>query len=95
MKYDVHIYAVYRVKVANVEATDQKQACLNALAQTDLDFSIPAPRGVRIVEYADEVNGFLVDEVGDEEYKNSRYYNAALEEDPPNGSRTAESTDPQ
>lgn len=67
--YRVHLYAVVRVPVEVPSASSQLNAIEKAEASVDLcrEFT----RG----EYADEVVGALVDEVGDsDEYLNSRNY---------------------
>jgi hypothetical protein len=70
MKYDVHIYAVVRVKIEAVEADSQVAAIQEAQKGLDLE------EAVRSGEYAEEITGFLVDEVGDENYSQSRAYQA-------------------
>jgi len=72
MKYDVHIYATVRVKVCGVEADSQAEAIKKAEAQTDLYDTLGEPG--HGTEYAEEITGFLVDEDGDTEYHNTRYY---------------------
>ena len=66
MLYDVHIYAVVRVKVPNVEAESHLDAINKAETVTDLHALLP--------NYAEEINGYLVDEHGDEERTKSHYY---------------------
>jgi hypothetical protein len=53
-QFDVHIYAVYRVKVCGVEADSPEAAAKYACDHTDLHTATP-------VEYAEEIQGFLVD----------------------------------
>lgn len=85
-KYDVHHYMVVRVKVQNVEAPDQ----LTAIARSEDDayeFARSSlegrgthwDRGVINYEFAEESVGALVDEVGDEEYINSVFYDLSKE----------------
>ena len=76
MKYDVHIFAVVRVKVEDVEADSQEEACKKAEQKTDLYrlFESFSPACRCDMEYAEEIQHFLVDEVGDTEYDNSRRY---------------------
>jgi hypothetical protein len=72
MKYRVHVYATYRLPV-EVEAESQAEAMTKAQESFDGN---KFNRG-DIFEYADEITAFLVDEKGDEEYANSRAYDAA------------------
>ncbi len=76
-RFHVHVYAVIRVKVAIV-AVDQPAA----MAAAD---AIALDRGLAVrltptcpqmieAEYADEVTGYLVDEIGDEDFLRSRSY---------------------
>ena len=73
--YDVHVYAVVRVKVPDVAATSQQEACLNAMNSLDLDTVFPARKlpGGLVSEYADDITGFLVDEHGDEYHEKSQW----------------------
>lgn len=87
MKYFVHRYDVVRVKVA-VEADDQKRAMIAADEYLALNHPLinkyshmegdqyPAPKWLEI-EGAEEITGYLVDEVGDEEYSKTRSYDSA------------------
>ena len=72
-KYNVHLYAVVRVDISNVEAKSQQAALRKAEAETDLHTLLDAPEAV---EYGEEIIGYLVDEVGDVEFRKSRNYNA-------------------
>lgn len=70
MKYRVHVYRVVRVPIS-IEASSQEEAIEAATKQlTEHSF-----RG-QDVEDAEEITGYLVDEAGDEEYANSRTYDA-------------------
>ncbi len=76
MKYNVSIFAIVRVKVVDVEADNQKGAIEEAEKSIDL-YSMFVRIGddkVEYVEYADDIDGFVVDEVGDEEYAKSGHY---------------------
>lgn len=66
--YRVHLYSVVRVPVDVPSATSQLDAITKAEALVDLNRDFI--RG----DFADEVVGVLVDEVGDEEYVNTRNY---------------------
>ena len=81
-KYHVHIYPVVRVLVRDVEAESQEEACKKAEAMVDLDhcfYNVHSLRpGGQVLagEYADAVDGFLVDEDGDAEHAKSTFYDA-------------------
>lgn len=75
--YRVHIYAVARVPVT-VEADTQRGAVKKANQEVDLD-RLFYPVGE--CEYAEEITGYLVDEVGDTEYKRSMWYDREGEPD--------------
>jgi hypothetical protein len=69
MKYDVYIYAIVRVKAAGVEASTQRQAIDKAEKSIDLHALFNPRRyflfsGVETVEYADDIDGYLVEEQG-------------------------------
>jgi len=86
MRYNVHVYAVVRIKVA-VHANDHQEAMEAAddiLARNadllqwykvppELEASIQAPM-ILHCESAEETVGYLVDEDGDDEHENSRFY---------------------
>lgn len=75
-KYDVHIYAVVRVKVSGVEADNMPEAIESAVEQADIDELFPHrvyPWGVE-TEDAEEIVGYLVDVVGDGEHSMTTYY---------------------
>lgn len=75
MKHTVFIYAIVVVKVPNIEAESQLEAMkkadlidLNFLSDTD------HPKDVEYVEYADDIDGFLVDEDNDPGFEKSTWY---------------------
>lgn len=82
--FDVHLYALVRVKISEVRAADQTAAIRAAMDAVSLDDvfnrTYAAPRlanahgVVTAVEYADEVQYALVDERGDDEYERSRAF---------------------
>ncbi len=78
MKYDVHIFAVVRVKVAGIDAGGQTEAIVKAEDSVDLYrlFENRGAFGVETTEFADEISLYLVDEVGDSTYERSCYYAA-------------------
>jgi hypothetical protein len=67
MKYRVHIYAVVRVPV-EVEAKSQQGAIQKAVRYTDLEYDFKQG------EYADDIESFVVDEIGDKDYLNTKSY---------------------
>jgi hypothetical protein len=83
MKYKVHLFAVVRVRIDNIEATSQLEAIKKAENDTDLyrQFLWESRGGeggtdpyVNHTEWADEISHVLVDEEGDEEYEQSGWY---------------------
>lgn len=70
MKYNVHLYAVVRVKIEDIEAGSQTEA----IEKAEERFYADPDQLIRVAEYADEVEAALVDEQGDPEYLNSRHY---------------------
>lgn len=83
MKYDVHIFAVVRVKVSNVKAVSYADALAKAEGKVDLyqlfDSKMQARHvsecGAAETEFADELSdrlAYLVDRVGDNTYRHSR-----------------------
>ena len=78
MKHTVHLYALVRVPVSDVEADSHAEAVSKASRMVDLDevFRDLASHATRLnaIEYADEISHVLVDEDGDSEYDRSRWY---------------------
>lgn len=72
MKYDVHIYAVARIKVSGIEANSQQEAIREAEKLVDLDRVLNKTFGDIEVCSAEEIQDYLVDEVGDAEYQNTK-----------------------
>jgi hypothetical protein len=84
--YNVHVYGICRVKVFNVEAESQQEATQLGYDEAVRVFNslpIEESRGENLqpdeceaffAGYSDDIEGFLVDEVGDEEYANSQDY---------------------
>ena len=77
-KYHVHLYPIVRVLVRDVEAESQEEAIKKAERMVDLHQlfrhrALP-PASVASVEYADGMDGFLVDEDGDNEHERSTWY---------------------
>lgn len=60
-KYDVHIYAIARLKVAGIEADSPQDAVRKAEQQVDLYHAIANGEA----EYAEDIEGFLVDVVNE------------------------------
>ena len=69
-QFDVHVFAVVRLKVAGVEATSHRKAIETALSKTDLSDCFAGPES----EYAEELSHFLVDVVCDDDYAQSQWY---------------------
>jgi hypothetical protein len=76
--YDVHIFTTVLVKVCEVEASGHAEAMKKAEQQVDfhaLFFDERPGYGACETEWAPEITeDYLVDEVGDEEYRQSRWY---------------------
>ena len=70
MKYNVHIYAVVRLKVENIEADTHRDAICSALESVDFYREFEGKR----TEYAEDITSYVVDEVGDESYEHTRTY---------------------
>jgi hypothetical protein len=86
MKYNVHVFAVVRVKVAGVEADSQTEAIEKARACVDWygTFENISVRGKHVpgvhidaTEFAEEFSHYLVDEQDDPEYNNSQWFDSA------------------
>jgi hypothetical protein len=99
--YNVHVYGTCRVKVFNVNAANQHEATQKAYDAAvpefnDLLSDCPGddapPMGdceALFAGYADDITGYLVDEVGDTEHVNSRDYDAEGNPLPPIGTLEA------
>jgi hypothetical protein len=77
-KYHVHLYPIVHVLVRNVEADSQVEAIKKAEELVDLHKLFAGMTGLWEVpmHYADDIDGFLVDEDGDTEHQNSAWYDA-------------------
>lgn len=73
MNYKVHIFAVVRVPIP-VEAETQDEAMIEA-DKIDLHTILD----IGVIEYDEEIAGYLVDEIGDEDHEKSTEYNADRE----------------
>lgn len=81
-RFDVHLYAVVRIKTPGIEATSQQEAIKKAcdIVEPRLNdgylFHTPGnlAGGISVVEYAEEIVNFLVDEEGDEEHERTTWY---------------------
>ena len=83
--YLVHTYAVVRLPVQPVRAATQKDAVAQVSyesAHCYLEDLLPVPGSI---QNAEEIVGFLVDEVGDEQFNNSRTYDVVNGEPVPMG----------
>lgn len=87
MKYNVHVFAVVRVKVNNVEAKDHTEAMDKAFEEmwadherftADREWRVQDEMGISYIELAEDepATHYLVDEQGDEQYENSAWYNS-------------------
>jgi hypothetical protein len=80
-KFNVHLFTLVRIKVKNVEAADQKEAVVKAEQRlTDFNdigqmFSSDSNRGFE-TEWAEETPEALVDEVEDESFSQSTFYDS-------------------
>lgn len=75
MKYRVHLYAVVRVPVDDIEADSQLEAVEKAENGVNLHHELDHYGN----EWAEEIVYAMVDEEGDEEYDNSRWYDNTSE----------------
>ena len=77
-KYHVHLYPIVRVLVSEVEAETPEAAIKQAEALVDLYKLFSGLGGAHVVsiEYADVMDGFLVDEAGGPERLKSTFYDA-------------------
>lgn len=69
MKYNVHIYPIVHIKVEGIEADSQEEAVKKAQDIVDLNHT-----NFGDATYAEDIDGFFVDEEGDPEYIKSRFY---------------------
>ena len=77
MKYNVHLYRTVRVKICGIEADNHPDAIEKAEEEFHKHFqpsSFANHVGSYVTEDAEETTCFLVDEEGDEEYENTRWY---------------------
>lgn len=70
--YNVHLYALVRVRIDGIEAEDQLGAIGAAIARQDLDRLFNSDDGR--IEFADDIPSALVDEAGDAEYERTLAY---------------------
>jgi hypothetical protein len=75
-KYQVHVYPAVRVLVTDIEAETPEAAMKQAEELVDLHRLFDGLGGPHVVslEYADDIDGFLVDVDGDPEHKLSAWY---------------------
>ena len=79
MKTNVHIYAVVRVKISDVEAETPKKAARKAEELVNLHDILDGRNGEYDIEWAEEVTGFTVDpldEDGEVMYDQMKNYDA-------------------
>lgn len=77
MKYKVHIFAVVRVGITDIEAESQEEAIDKAEEMLE-PYSMFQDLGGMDTEYAEENAYYLVDEEGDEQYLNSKWHSGAM-----------------
>lgn len=68
--YDVHMYHVMRAKFCAIKA-DSHEHAIEIIRETDFDYAYANEH-----EDAEEITGWLVDVVGDEDFENTRGYEA-------------------
>lgn len=80
-RYHVHLYPIVRLLVRDVEAASQVEAIKKAEKLVDLHrlFCFQPDPGIATMEYAEGIDGFLVDEDGDNEYGQSTCYDIEYE----------------
>lgn len=84
IKYRVHLFAVVRISVGDVEANSQIEAIDTAKQQTNFHTIFRGDWGHNVqTEWAEEISYYLVDEEGDEEYQKSEYYGPGKEKSHP------------
>ena len=72
MKFTVHIYPIVRVTCEDIEAESQQKAI--QIAEKAIDFHYLLDDANENVEYAEDIDGFCVDEENDIEYENTVWY---------------------
>ena len=74
--YHVWLYPIVKVRVSNVEADNQVEAIKKAEQLVNFEALFANLGGPYIdgIAYADDVDGFLVDEAGDSEHVKSTFY---------------------
>ena len=85
-EYHVHLYPIVRVLVRDVEAESQVEAIKKAEKLVNLTRLFDHVRfdpPVAYVEFADDTDGFLVDEEGDVEHERSTWYEKDYTPSPP------------
>jgi hypothetical protein len=80
-KYHVHLYPIVCVTVRDVEAESQVDAIKKAEDLVDLDRLFAGLGGPHVasIQYADGLDGFLVDEDGDTEHERSTCFDMEYE----------------
>ena len=78
-KYDVHVFRMVRIKMANIEADSQEAAVAIAAKEAPEELSFHwLPEGVECIDDTQEDAYYHVDEVGDEEYSKSRSHDGTF-----------------
>jgi len=71
--WNVHIFPVMRVKVTNIKAENQ----MDAVKEAESFFLRNQSSLLGESEYAEDIAYYLIDEVGDEDFKNSIWIDKA------------------
>lgn len=71
MKYTVHLYTAVRIRMEDIEANSQEEAAAKAMEECDVKHNLA--HGYFEDDEAPFL-GAMVDEEGDEDYENTRYY---------------------
>lgn len=74
MKYDVLVVLSVGVRITDIEAESQEEACKIAADKENWHnrFDLPEDQ-----QWMEEIKEFLVDEQGDEEYQNSHWWDSS------------------
>ena len=68
-KYNVHLYVTERITYENIEEESQSEAVKSVVDNFD-------PSDLGRAEWAEEISGAMVDTVGDNEYTETREFDA-------------------
>jgi hypothetical protein len=75
MKYTVYVFPIVRVKVGDIEADSQVEAIAKVDAKIDSgEINLHEMIDTEEFEYAEDIDGYHVDEENETEFKNSTWY---------------------